>query len=247
MTNAAAFAETKEQNRPLVVELTLAWRLMDGFSEERWADIQGDVFDYMSKWLWRREIVPTFVWVRERVPGRGAHTHVPLYLPRRGTAALAKELRGYLSKTFDFRDRTSGKVEHGVDVSYGRFGAWTSKMRSGSLLYCLKGFDHRAFRYVGQDGTTENIGAALGIDHRGQQGFVDIKRCGTSLNIGRAARSKAGWAEIRGVDSLRRTLNPGCDDDDCGVEDAGPSRRAPAMCTRPRRTLQPDASISALR
>ncbi len=100
-----------------------------------------------------------------------------LHLPHRDTAKLAEELRDYLSESFGFRDRTTGKVERGVDVSYGRFGAWTRERRAGMLLYCLKGFDHRAFRYVGQDGTTENIGAALGIDHRGQQGFIDIKRC----------------------------------------------------------------------
>jgi hypothetical protein len=115
------------------------------------------------------------------------------------------------------------------------------------LVYCLKGFDHRAFRYVGVNGDTENIGAALGIDHRGQQGFIDIKRCGTSQNVGPAARRKAGWTEIRGVDGLHRALNPGSDDVGYHVEDAGPSRKVPAMSIRPRRPLRSDASISALR
>ncbi len=62
-----------------MIELTLVWRLMGGFSEEGWADIQVQAFDYMSKWLRRRRIIPAFVWIRERVPGRGAHTHVLLY------------------------------------------------------------------------------------------------------------------------------------------------------------------------
>ncbi len=247
LVNAAAFAEA--QGRPLVVELTLAWRLMRGFSEKRWADIQVRAVDYMSRWLRRRKIVPTFVWDRERVPGCGVHTHVLLHLPRRGTAKLAKELRNYISRTFGFQDRVkpSDKLERGVDVSYGRFGAWTREMRAGSLRYALKGFDHRAFRYVGQDGTTENLGAALGIDHRGQQGFIDIKRCGTSQNIGPAARRKAGWPEIKDVDGLRRALNPDCDDSNGHIEDVGSSREAPVVSTRPRRTLRPDASISALR
>jgi hypothetical protein len=194
VTNGAAFAEA--QGRPLVVELTLAWRLMGGFSEEDWPAIQVRVFDYMSKWLWRRKVIPTFVWIRERVPGRGIHTHVLLHLPHRDTAKLAEELRDYLSETFGFQDRTTGKIERGVDASYGIFGAWTREMRAGKLLYCLKGFDHRAFRYVSQDGTTENAGAALGIDHRGQQGRIDVKReLWPNLGDGglRKAAFRGGW------------------------------------------------------
>src|SRR3712207_7510409 len=60
------------------------------------------------------------------------------------------------STLFPYTTLFRSKVERGVDVSYGRFGAWTRKRRAGMLIYCLKGFDHRAFRYVGQDGTTEN-------------------------------------------------------------------------------------------
>lgn len=157
-----------------------------------------------------REIIPTFAWVREKVPGRGAHTHVLLHLPRRGTAKLAEELRAYLSGTFGFQDRITSfdRVERGVDMSYGQFGAWTRAMRAGKLRYCLKGLDHAAFRYVSQDGETENIGVALGIDHRGQQGFITVKRCGTSQNIGPAARRKVGWAEVRDLTGLGRILNP---------------------------------------
>jgi hypothetical protein len=186
---------------------------MSGFSEEAWSAIQGRVFDYMSKWLRRRKITPTFVWIRERVPGRGAHTHVHLHLPRRNTAKLAKELRDYLSQTSGFQDRSKpfGRCERGVDVSYGSFGAWTSNMRNGALLYTLKGFDHRAFRYVGHDGTTENIGAALGIDHRGEQGLIAIKRCSPSQNIQQAARRKAGWPEIRDLSGLYHALHPNQD------------------------------------
>ena len=71
--------------------------------------------------------------------------------------------------------------------------------------------DHAAFRYIGTGSDTENIAGALGIRHRGQQGMVAIKRAGTSLNIGPAARRKAGWTETRDLAGLHRLLNPGSD------------------------------------
>ncbi len=208
LVNAAAFAQA--QGRPLVAGLTLTWRLMDGFAEQAWPAAQTRVFDHMSRWLRRREIVPAFAWIRERVPGRGAHTHLLLHLPRRGTAGLAEQLRGYLAGAFGFRDgaTASGRAERGVAVSCGRFGAWTPKMRAGQLRYCLKGLDPTAFRYVGQAGETENIGAALGIEHRGPQGLIAVKRCGASQNIGPAARRRAGWTEVRDLAGLRRILHP---------------------------------------
>ena len=57
-------------------------------------------------------------------------------------------------------------------------------------------------------GGAENVAAALGIRHRGQQGAVAIKRCGTSQSVGPAARRQAGWVEGRDLASLRRLLNP---------------------------------------
>ncbi len=208
LVNAAAFAQA--QGHPLVAGLTLTWRLMDGFAEQAWPAAQVRVLDSMSKWLRRRGIVPTFVWVRERVPGRGAHTHLLLHLSRDDTAGLAEQLRGYLAGAFGFRDEAapSGRAERGVAVSRGRFGAWTPAMRAGLLRYCLKGLDPAAFRYVGQAGETENIGAALGIEHRGPQGLIAVKRCGTSQNIGPTARRLAGWAEVRDLAGLRRILHP---------------------------------------
>jgi hypothetical protein len=53
-----------------------------------------------------------------------------------------------------------------------------------------------------------NIGAELGIDHRGQQGIIPIKRAGTSQNTNITARRRAGWCERRTLNELRDILNP---------------------------------------
>jgi len=80
-------------------------------------------------------------------------------------------------------------------------------MRAGGLRYWLKGIDHRDFRYLSPDETV-NIAAAIGIEHRGTQGVVPIKRAGTSQNLGRAARHAAGWVERRALADLRAILRP---------------------------------------
>jgi hypothetical protein len=90
----------------------------------------------------------------------------------------------------------------------GEYGAKTATMRAGALRYVCKGIDQAAYRYVGWSGETEYIAAALGILDKGPQGIIKIKRCGTSQNIGLAARREAGWREIRDLFSLERLFNP---------------------------------------
>jgi hypothetical protein len=68
-------------------------------------------------------------------------------------------------------------------------------------------WEHR-LRYTGVGAGTEGLAAALGLEHRKPQGVIDIKRCGTSQSLGRAARRRAGWREVRDLASLRRTLHP---------------------------------------
>ena len=46
-----------------------------------------------------------------------------------------------------------------------QFGANTPTMQAGLMRYCLKGLDHWDFHYSAYE--TDNIGDAIGIDHRG--------------------------------------------------------------------------------
>ena len=87
-----------------------------------------------------------------------------------------------------------------------QFGANTPTMQAGLMRYCLKGLDHRDFHYSAYE--TDNIGDAIGIDHRGTQGIIEIKRAGVSQNISAAARKRAGWTELRSIEDLRSELRP---------------------------------------
>ena len=48
----------------------------------------------------------------------------------------------------------------------------------------------------------------LGIEHRGTDGVVLVKRAGTTQNISRKARAAAGWKEARYLEQVANLLNP---------------------------------------
>jgi hypothetical protein len=196
LTNAAAFA--RAIGRPLNAMLTVAWQGSALFTEETWPSLQTAVMDRLTRHLQRRAVQTAFVWTRERIFGRGAHTHVMLHLGPQPTRQVA-ELVAYIEAKFRFEPGA-------IDLKMGDYGAHTPPMQAGLLRYVLKGIDHRAFVYFGSE--TVNVGAALGIDHRGQQGVVEIKRAGVSQSLSPAARKREGWREIRDFGALARVLNP---------------------------------------
>lgn len=195
VVNAIIYAE--KIGHPLNNGITAAWEwtdLYDG-TPAGWAHCQTKFQDLLKRWLARKGIKTELVYVRERAKARGAHTHFQFYAPPR----LRKPLFDYLNATLKFRP-------DGLCLDDTDFGMQTPVMRAGNLRYHLKGIDHAATTYRGLD--TINIGAALGIDHRGQQGTVEIKRCGCSHGIDKTARKRAGWQELRDLEALYRALNP---------------------------------------
>lgn len=198
--NASAFAETI--GFPLNAQLTIAWLHSPEFASDgsTWAATQTKLFDRIGRYLMRQDIEPAVVWTRERQRGKGPHTHVAIHLGSR-PKRIRKDLRDYIVKTFKFE-------REGIDIQMGDFGAKTPAMRAGILRYALKAIDHTDFRYTGYGAETENIGHALGIEHRGSQGTIEIKRLGTSQNIGPTARKQAGWIELRDLTSLAKKLAP---------------------------------------
>lgn len=204
LANAAAYAASI--GCPFNAQITVRWGLLPGFVDDDLPSRQTKFLDRASRWLRRHGVVLHAVWTRERARGVGLHTGIALHMPSR---RLAQALCAYLERSLGFRSR------------FGHRGVWlTCGARSqaawaGSLRYLLKGLDHRAFIYVGTQ--TANLGVELGIDHRGQQGFVPFKRVGTTQNIGSAARKRAGWRDVRDVAGLRRIL--------CGeFFDGGPTK-----------------------
>jgi hypothetical protein len=198
LTNALAFADSLSLS--LSVQVTVAWDLMPGFQPGDWSARQTALVVEMSEWLRRHGIEPAFAWTREVSGSQFHHTHFQLHIPKQHTMRTAVDLVDFLRHRFGFPDE-------GVVASLGKYGMWTPAMRAGDFIYLLKAFDHRDFRYLNPDETV-NIGAALGIEHRGSQGEVSIKRAGTSANLGKAARRAAGWVERRSLEDLRAILRP---------------------------------------
>jgi hypothetical protein len=198
VANSAGYSAV--HGKPLHALLTVSWELSAQFTLAGWADLQTRLLDAAMQFLRRRGIEGACAWTRENVSGIGPHSHAAIYIGP-NASNLRQPIVEYLSRKFGFEPE-------GVDISFGRFGANTDKMRAGILRYIVKGFDHSQFRYTGIGFETENIAVALGIRHRGQQGNIVIKRAGTSQNIARAARRAAGWREVRTPEGLHRILNP---------------------------------------
>ena len=195
LANAAAFAASI--GYPLNAQITLAWERIPGFSAYDLPQLQGALMLRLAQWLKRRGVTLRCVWVRERVSGRGLHTHLMLSLP----LTLKDEAQAFLTASGGFVDTPRSK---GVWIECG---ACTAAAWAGSLRYFAKGLDHRDFVY-GSCGSTENLGVLLGVDHRGSQGVIPCKRSGTSENLGPKARSRAGWREVRDPLGLSFILNP---------------------------------------
>lgn len=193
LANAAAFAASL--GVPFNAMLTVRWGLLPGFVDDDLPRLQTILLDRAARWLGRDGVVLHAVWTRERARGVGLHTGIAMHLPSR---RLAQALCAYLERSMGFVTR------YGHRAVWLTWGARSHAAWAGSLRYLLKGLDHRAFIYVGTQ--TANLGVELGIDHRGQQGFVPIKRAGTTQNIGRAARKRAGWRDVRDVAGLRRLI-----------------------------------------
>jgi hypothetical protein len=199
LANAHAFADSPSVQRPLNALVTIVCRHSRSWSgPECWSAQQSRLLDQVTRWLKRKGIETDFVWTRETVQEKGPHTHVLIHLGRRPDQVRI-QLTKWLGKAFEFEP-------DGVDVSCGVYGAQKVEMRAGMLRHILKGFDHRAFRYVGYE--TANVAVDLGFNHRGQQGTVAVKRSGASENIGLSARRANGWRDDRSIEEIADLLNP---------------------------------------
>ncbi len=197
LVNAHMFASSAEIACPLNALLTLVWRRSKHWcGVESWPQLQVRLLDQVTRWLRRHDIATAYLWTRETKQGSGPHTHILLHLGCRPTLVRTSFTR-WLETAFDFDS-------FGVKLTMGRFGALTSKSRAGLLRYLLKGFDQEHFQYW--FGEALNTAAELGIENRGPQGTISVKRAGTSQNIALSARRRTAWLERRSIAELRRYL-----------------------------------------
>jgi hypothetical protein len=176
--------------------MTVIWPHVAGFREDRLSEMTTRLLDRLGRWLRRHHNVQLrAVWTRERGHEKGHHLHLLANIP----ADLAPAVRVYLARSF-------GIAAGGLKFSHGKYGMKVPSMQMGALRYACKSLDHYAFVYRGF--TTCNVAEMLGIRHAGTDGPIQVKRAGTTENLGRKARNAAGWNEARYIEEVSELLNP---------------------------------------
>jgi len=163
---------------PFTRMLTIHWEAA-GVQLECMAKATGRFTDLMTKVLARHGSSTAWLWVHEGGPGKGGHCHMLVHVPSKLVSLLLRRQMSWLRRITGKSCRT--RVIHSKPIG-GRLGLERSNPElhavnlEAALAYVLKGMDSRAAREF--DFTRLEPG-----------GRVIGKRCGTSQNIGRKARS----------------------------------------------------------
>ena len=168
---AAGYAD--QIGLPLNRHLTITWELAQCVG--RVQDIQTRFLARYAKWICYHGSKPTYVWAIENGPVWGYHSHILIHVP----SHLYKNFRKMVPRWIDGEPDQSGhtKTYLPTQVRYG-FGISRWNRLKGVVCYILKGVESEAANLLGIDPRPDKAGIVFG------------KRCGTSENIGRAARKK---------------------------------------------------------
>lgn len=143
----------------------------------------GQLLKLMGDWLRCYNTGITAVWVREAGPTKGEHVHILLSIPPPILRSFTRMQRGWFKKIGAawkrgvYKSRPIGG-SHKLAFNQDTTDLYKQAL-TGALHYLLKGADTQAR-------------AAHGIVKRQDGGELWGKRCGTTENIGRAARLRFG-------------------------------------------------------
>ena len=175
MMEAVAFA--KLIGLPLVAHLTVHWAYTD-VGDDHDGKLFAKVREGLDKWARRRGFPLTCIWARERISGGQAevvHCHLLFYLPveyRTGKRLL--EVEAAIYRLINKHGRHDG--QHGY---------WADEVIK------LVIHDNPDGKYLIKGGGAE-VWKRFRVrkEHRRLQGLIHGKRCGTTENIGPAARRR---------------------------------------------------------
>jgi hypothetical protein len=143
----------------------------------------GQLLKLMGDWLRCNNTGITAVWVREAGAAKGEHVHILLSVPPNKITSFNRMQRGWFKKIGAAWKRgvyKSCPIGGSHKLAFNPLCSRLYKQAlSGALHYLMKGADAQA-RTV------------HGISKRGDGGELWGKRCGTTENIGRAARLRSG-------------------------------------------------------
>jgi hypothetical protein len=192
--NAVAFSHST--GHPLTVGMNIIWAHLAEFRDDRLTMMTTRLFDLLTRWLVRHaRIALRAAWVRERGLKKGHHLHALTNIP----VQVVPSVQEYLTRAFDISP-------NGLKFSTATYGMKTPSMQMGYARYMCKSLDPAAFLY--RDREIIYIVDRLGIRPDEIGGAILVKRAGTTENLGRKARTAAGWKDARLPDEVAALLNP---------------------------------------
>ena len=154
--------------------LTISWYV--GGLPGQVIDAQREVLQLASKWLSYHGVTPAYVWVIENGPVLQYHSHIVIHVPKH----LAKQFRQMVNRWVQ-RVGADPYAKGAIKMTADKYQRDDNHQSIRHLLrYILKGIDHQAAQLLGITPDYEKAGLVLG------------KRCGTSQNLGKKARSQNG-------------------------------------------------------
>jgi hypothetical protein len=159
----------KSVGLPLVAHLTIHWSLTNA-GDDPVGKLFAKLREGLSKWLYRRRIEFASAWTRENAGGDVEHCHLLFHLPEDWCMGAKKlQLEAELYRLIK---------HHAGDYSHERvikLEIWPNP----DGKYLLKGGGPKVWKLF-----------RLRKAHRRLQGVIHGKRCGTTQNIGSAARQR---------------------------------------------------------
>lgn len=157
--------------------ITINWELA-GVS-----DVQAALSAFLKAlrdWLQSHGYATAYVWVQERGPACGVHSHILIYVPPSLIARLGQRQRGWLKKT--------GVVsQKGVVHSRPIAGTSRAALSTDPATYALYRRNLNALVEYIAKGADAKARHSHGIKRRAQYSVILGKRAGTSRNVGAGA------------------------------------------------------------
>ena len=203
LVNASEFAAQSALR--LTAHVTVTWKGLPGFrgtSCAAWSRSHRLLSRHLASFLRDHGITPAYVWTRERVCGRGGHTHLMVHIPPARWKELKLPLQRHLARECGLTHPTAVMI---TGDRGGTRGMVTSKQRFGLLRYLAKPIDPDAEIPTGAGSV--QLSTFLGITPEAQSP-LPCKRVGWSENIGLKAQQRADYKGVHDILALSEALHP---------------------------------------
>lgn len=176
----AAARHAREIGLPFTRMITIHWEAA-GVPLKSMAKGTGRFIELLTKALARHGCQTTVLWVHENGEGKGAHCHLLAHIPGEMVSRVTRLQRGWLRRITE--QPYKRRVIHSKPIG-GRLGDELANPAHHAINLEV------ALGYV-LKGASEEAAECFGLDRLEPGGLVIGKRCGTSQNIGKAARKRA--------------------------------------------------------